>query len=178
MMTPSHKRPLTIAPSDLSDPVVGTILSAMYKLNASTNTEASAKARRTNAGQKKAVERLGVLHAAHPQLANPLSPEEKKHRDPRDNSLYWREICINTECPLHKSRIYEFKVDEERGEKTCNECGVVQNARPLESYEEERRNFEDGPDHTRTSRGRGSCEVFSRVDPRFAAGRLQVLQRM
>lgn len=53
--------------------------------------------------------------------------------DPPDKN-----ICKNPECGGR-----DFNVDMRRGDKICNSCGAVQNARSLEDYSEEKRTFAD-----------------------------------
>ena len=49
-----------------------------------------------------------------------------------------REVCRNTECGRS-----DFETDARRGDRICMHCGAVQNARSLESQEEEHRTFAD-----------------------------------
>ena len=55
-----------------------------------------------------------------------------------NGSLWDVHRCRNPEC-----RRSSFQVASRDGDRVCNYCGVVQNARSLESMEEEHRTFKD-----------------------------------
>ena len=63
-------------------------------------------------------------------------PPPARHLGPGGPQV--RETCRNAECGRS-----EFEVDGRRGDRICLHCGTVQNARSMESLEEEHRSFAD-----------------------------------